>query len=114
MQAGTLTKPKTLEDLNLKRDLVASLVLRTLAFSDRMSGAALEKRLGLPFETFKPLIQEYDKAQMTTSPGFSTDRSLAWRASRSTSEPPTSAARPAVPGRRRCPPCRPATSAPAR
>jgi len=76
MQAGTLSKPKTLEDLNLKRDLVASLLLRTLAFSDRMSGAALEKRLGLPFETFKPLIQEYDKAQMTTSPGFSTEPGL--------------------------------------
>jgi predicted ATPase with chaperone activity len=76
MQAGTLNKPKTLEDLNLKRDLVASLVLRTLAFSDRMSGAALEKRLGLPFETFKPLIQEYDKAQMTSSPGFSTEPGL--------------------------------------
>jgi hypothetical protein len=76
MQAGTLSKPKTLEDLNLKRDLVASLVLRTLAFSDRMSGAALEKKLGLPFETFKPLIQEYDKAQMTTSPGFSTEPGL--------------------------------------
>ncbi len=76
MQAGTLNKPKTLEDLNLKRDLVASLVLRTLAFSDRMSGAALEKRLGLPFETFKPLIQEYDKAQLTTSPGFSTEPGL--------------------------------------
>ena len=76
MQAGTLNRPKTLEDLNLKRDLVASLVLRTLAFSDRMSGAALEKRLGLPFETFKPLIQEYDKAQMTTSPGFSQEPGL--------------------------------------
>ena len=76
MQAGTLNKPKTLDDLNLKRDLVASLVLRTLAFSDRMSGAALEKRLGLPFETFKPLIQEYDKAQMTTSPGFSQEPAM--------------------------------------
>ena len=76
MQAGILSRPKTLEDLNLKRDLVASLVLRTLAFSDRMSGAALEKRLGLPFETFKPLIQEYDKAQLTTSPGFSQEPGL--------------------------------------
>jgi hypothetical protein len=76
MQAGTLNRPKTLEDLNLKRDLVASLVLRTLAFSDRMSGAALEKRLGLPFETIKPLIQEYDKAQLTTSPGFSQEPDL--------------------------------------
>src|SRR5579859_911171 len=76
MQAGTLTKPTTLEDLNLKRDLVSSLVLRTLAFSDRMSGAAMEKRLGLPFETIKPLIQEFDKAQLTTSPGFSNEPGL--------------------------------------
>jgi hypothetical protein len=76
MQAGTLNKPTSLEELNLKRDLVSSLVLRTLAFSDRMSGAALEKRLGLPFETIKPLIQEYDKAQMITSPGFSTEPGL--------------------------------------
>jgi predicted ATPase with chaperone activity len=76
MQAGTLSKPKTLEDLNLKRDLIASLVLRTLAFSDRLSGAALEKRLGLPFETFKPLITEFDKAQLISSPGFSGELGL--------------------------------------
>src|SRR5260370_41139200 len=73
MQAGTLTKPTTLEELNLKRDLVSSLVLRTLAFSDRMSGAALENRLGLPFETIKPLIQGFDKPHLTTSPGVSTE-----------------------------------------
>ncbi|HVD00997.1 MAG TPA: ATP-binding protein [Candidatus Dormibacteraeota bacterium] len=71
-----MTKPTTLEELNLKRDLVSSLVLRTLAFSDRMSGAALEKRLGLPFETIKPLIQEFDKAQLVSSPGFSTEPGL--------------------------------------
>jgi hypothetical protein len=41
-----------------------------------MSGAALEKRLGLPFDTIKPLIQEYDKAQLTTSPGFSQEPGL--------------------------------------
>ena len=76
MEAGTLSKPKTLESLNLKRDLVSSLVLRTLAFSDRMSGAALERRLGLPFETIKPLIAEFDKAQLITSPGFSTETGL--------------------------------------
>ena len=76
MEAGTLSKPKTLESLNLKRDLVSSLVLRTLAFSDRMSGAALERRLGLPFETIKPLIAEFDKAQLVTSPGFSTETGL--------------------------------------
>ena len=76
MEAGTLSKPKTLESLNLKRDLVSSLVLRTLAFSDRMSGAALERRLGLPFETIKPLIAEFDKAQLVTSPGFSAETGL--------------------------------------
>jgi len=76
MQAGTLSKPKTLDDLNLKRDLVASLVLRTMAFSDRMSGAALEKKLGLPFETIKPLITDFDKAQLISSPGFSSETGL--------------------------------------
>ncbi|TMC14558.1 MAG: hypothetical protein E6J29_02760 [Chloroflexi bacterium] len=76
MQAGTLSKPKSLDDLNLKRDLISSLVLRTLAFSDRMSGAALEKRLGLPFETFKPLITEFEKAQLMSSPGFSSETGL--------------------------------------
>ncbi|GAC1658776.1 MAG: AAA family ATPase [Candidatus Dormibacteraceae bacterium] len=76
MQAGTLPKPTSLEQINLKRDLVASLVLRTLAFSDRMSGAALEQRIGLPLETIKPLITEFDKAQMLTSPGFSSEPGL--------------------------------------
>ena len=76
MQAGTLVKPQSLESLNLRRDLVASLLLRTLAFSDRLSGAALEQRLGLPFDTFAPLLQEFEKAQMTDSPGFSTEPGL--------------------------------------
>ena len=61
MQAGTIAAPKRLEDLNLRRDLVASLVLRTLAFADQLSGAALEARLGLPFETVEPIIQEFQK-----------------------------------------------------
>ena len=41
-----------------------------------MSGAALEKRLGLPFETFKPLITEFEKAQLMSSPGFSSETGL--------------------------------------
>ena len=76
MQAGTLTRPQNLESLNLRRDLIASLLLRTLAFSDRLSGAALEQRLGLPFDTFQPLLAEYEKAQMTDSPGFSSEPGL--------------------------------------
>ena len=41
----------------VRRDLVASLLLRTLAFSDQLSGAALETRLGLPFETLHDVIE---------------------------------------------------------
>jgi len=76
MQAGTLVRPQSLEALNLRRDLIASLLLRTLAFSDRLSGASLEQRLGLPFDTFAPLLSEYEKAQMTDSPGFSSEPGL--------------------------------------
>ena len=76
MQAGTLEAPKGLEELNLKHDLVASLLLRTLAFADRLSGKAIQDRLGLPFETLKPLIAEFDKAQLVTSSGFSSDGGL--------------------------------------
>jgi len=76
MQAGTLNKPKSLEDLNLKRDLVASLVLRTIAFADRISGATLEKRLGLPYETIGPLVEEFDKAQLLARGGYSNEPGL--------------------------------------
>jgi hypothetical protein len=76
MQVGTLEAPRSLEELNLKRDLVGSLLLRTLAFADRLSGKALQDRIGLPFETLKPLLAEFDKAQMITSPGFSNEPGL--------------------------------------
>src|SRR5439155_411004 len=76
MQAGTIAAPKRLEDLNLRRDLVASLVLRTLAFADQLSGAALEARLGLPFETIEPIIQEFQKAQLMDTMGFASEPGL--------------------------------------
>src|SRR5256714_6673384 len=76
MQAGTIAAPKRLEDLNLRRDLVASLVLRTLAFADQLSGAALEARLGLPFETIEPIVQEFQKAQLMDTMGFASEPGL--------------------------------------
>jgi predicted ATPase with chaperone activity len=76
MQAGTIAAPKRLEDLNLRRDLIASLVLRTLAFADQLSGAALEARLGLPFETIEPIIQEFQKAQLMDTMGFASEPGL--------------------------------------
>ncbi len=45
MVTGTIEAPKRLEDLHVRRDLVASLLLRTLAFADQLTGAALEQRL---------------------------------------------------------------------
>src|SRR5437762_3195525 len=61
MVTGAIEAPKRLEDLHVRRDLIASLLLRTLAFADQLTGAALEQRLGLPFETFPPLIDELEQ-----------------------------------------------------
>jgi MoxR-like ATPase len=79
MQAGTLDAPKTLDDLHLRRDLVASLLLRTLAFADQLSGAALEARLGLPFDTLEPLLDEFQRAQLLDSGGYANEPGLEGR-----------------------------------
>jgi hypothetical protein len=79
MVTGTIEAPKRLEDLRIRRDLVASLLLRTLAFADQLTGAALEQRLGLPWETFEPLINEFEKNQLVDERGVSTDPGLEGR-----------------------------------
>ncbi|HEX6487662.1 MAG TPA: ATP-binding protein [Candidatus Dormibacteraeota bacterium] len=71
--------PQSLDDLRLRRDLVASLVLRTLAFADQLSGAALEARLGLPFETMQPLIEEFQRNQLMDTSGYSSEPGLEGR-----------------------------------
>lgn len=76
MQAGALQAPKSIEDLHLRRDLVSSLLLRTLAFADNLSGAALETRMGLPFETLYPLIEEFQRAQLADTTGFANEPGL--------------------------------------
>jgi len=76
MAVATLAAPTTLDDLNLRRDLVSSLVLRTLAFADRLSGHALSERIGLPFDTIQPLISEFEKSQLMNSPGFASEDGL--------------------------------------
>src|ERR1700688_2760551 len=73
MQTGAIEAPKRLEDLHVRRDLVASLLLRTIAFADQLSGAAIETRLGLPFETLQPIIEEFQKSQLMDTMGFSND-----------------------------------------
>jgi hypothetical protein len=79
MVTGTIETPKRLEDLHVRRDLVASLLLRTLAFADQLTGATLEARLGLPFETFGPLIDEFEKNQLMDTRGVSNDPGLEGR-----------------------------------
>ena len=79
MVTGTIDTPKRLEDLHVRRDLVASLLLRTLAFADQLTGSALEQRLGLPFETFSILIDEFEKNQLMDTRGVSNDPSLEGR-----------------------------------
>src|SRR3981081_453556 len=73
MLTGAIEAPKRLEDLPVRRDLVASLLLRTIAFADQLSGAAIETRLGLPFETLQPIIEEFQKSQLMDTMGFSND-----------------------------------------
>ncbi len=73
MLTGAIEAPKRLEDLHVRRDLVASLLLRTIAFADQLSGAAIETRLGLPFETLQPIIEEFQKSQLMDTMGFSND-----------------------------------------
>ena len=79
MVTGTIDTPKRLEDLHVRRDLVASLLLRTLAFADQLTGSALEQRLGLPFETFSILIDEFEKNQLMDTRGVSNDPTLEGR-----------------------------------
>src|SRR5438045_280804 len=79
MVTGAIEAPKRLEDLHVRRDLVASLLLRTLAFADQLTGATLEQRLGLPFETFSPLIDEFEKNQLMDTRGVSNDATLEGR-----------------------------------
>src|SRR5260370_7843475 len=79
MVTGAIEAPKRLEDLHVRRDLVASLLLRTLAFADQLTGSSLEQRLGLPFETFSPLIDEFEKNQLMDTRGVSNDPGLEGR-----------------------------------
>src|SRR5260370_36030457 len=79
MQTAAFDAPKKIEDLHVRRDLVASLLLRTLALADQLSGAAVETRLGLPFETLQPLIEEFQKTQLMDTMGFSNEPGLEGR-----------------------------------
>ncbi len=76
MISGAIDAPKHLEDLHVRRDLVASLMLRTLAFADQLSGAGIETRMGLPFETLQTIIEEYQKAQLMDTVGFANEPGL--------------------------------------
>src|SRR5260370_12328611 len=79
MVAGAVEAPRRFEDLHVRRDLVAGLLLRTLAFADQLTGSALEQRLGLPFESFSPLIDEFEKNQLMDTRGVSNDPGLEGR-----------------------------------
>src|SRR5438270_1492954 len=73
---ASVAVPQTLEDLHLPRDLVSSLVLRTLASAGQLSGAALEARLGLRFEVIRPIIDEFQRGQLMDTVGFAAEHGL--------------------------------------
>src|ERR1700716_2090031 len=79
MLSGAIEAPKRLEDLHVRRDLVASLLLRTLAFADQLSGAAIEQRLGLPFEKLEPINNQFEKNQLMDTQGVSNEVGLEGR-----------------------------------
>ncbi len=79
MLAGLTDAPRSLEDLKLRRDMVASLVLRTLGFAGQLSGAALESRLGLPFEAIQPIVDEYQRSQLMDTLGYANEPGLEGR-----------------------------------
>ena len=66
----------TLEEIGVRRDLVSSLLLRTLAFAGQLSGAGIENRLGLRFETLQPLIDEFQRAQFMDTIGYANEPGL--------------------------------------
>ena len=76
MQPGIMSAPHSLEDVHVHRDLISSLLLRTLAMADQLSGAALEERVGLPFELLQPLIDEFQRAQLMDTVGFANGSDL--------------------------------------
>src|SRR5258705_6592199 len=79
MLTGAMEAQKKLKELHIRRDLVASLLLRTIAFADQLSGASIETRLGLPFETLLPIIEEFQKTQLMDTMGFSNEPGIEGR-----------------------------------
>ncbi len=79
VQLGAIAIPRSIEDLGIRRDLVSSLLLRTIAFADQLSGAALETRLGIPFEIMQSLIEEFQRSQLMDTVGFANEPGLEGR-----------------------------------
>src|SRR5439155_21302331 len=53
--------------------------LRTVAFANQLGGAAMEARLGHTFETLQPIIEEFQKAKLMDTMGFSNEPGLEGR-----------------------------------
>src|SRR5579859_7771196 len=62
--------PRSFEDLELSHELVSGLMLRTLATAGRLTGVAMEERLGIPYEIFASMIEEFQKAHLLDLSGY--------------------------------------------
>jgi hypothetical protein len=65
--------PRSLDGLRINPDLVAGLLLRVLAAAGSVSGARLEQMLGVPYEVYQPIVEDYVKHNLIEMAGYAPD-----------------------------------------
>src|SRR6266487_1694742 len=79
MVTGAIEAPKRLATRSRRTCRSSRRLGASIAFADQLTGSTLEQRLGLPFETFSPLIDEFEKNQLMDTRGVSNDPGLEGR-----------------------------------
>lgn len=71
--------PTSLADLGVPLDFISGLILRHLAAAGVISGAELERRMGVPYEVFQPVIDELVRTHLLEQSGYSNQPALEGR-----------------------------------
>lgn len=71
--------PTSLADLGVPLDFISGLILRHLAAAGMISGGDLERRMGVPYEVFQPVIDELVRTHLLEQSGYSNQPSLEGR-----------------------------------